>query len=62
MARERAQEARRLAADGVDPILERRKAKATPTFAGVVEEFMPIYEKEVVDAKRWLGRLKASRL
>lgn len=60
MARERALQARRLAADGIDPIEQRRVSRKTPTFAAVVAEFMPIYEGEVVDAKRWLGRLKAN--
>ncbi|MEL7470852.1 MAG: integrase arm-type DNA-binding domain-containing protein [Pseudomonadota bacterium] len=60
MARERALEARRLVADGIDPIATRREARAIPTFAVVVEEFMVGYRREVKDADRWLGRLKAN--
>lgn len=60
MARDRALQARRQVADGIDPIATRREARAVPTFAAVVDEFMLGYRREVKDADRWLGRLKAN--
>ena len=63
MARERALAARRLVADGIDPIAARRAERsrqAVPTFAAVVDEFMTGYRREVRDADRWYGRLKVN--
>lgn len=60
MARDRALQARRQVADDIDPIATRREARAVPTFAAVVDEFLLGYREEVKDADRWLGRLKAN--
>lgn len=60
MARDRALQASRQVADGIDPIATRREARAVPTFAEVVDEFMVGDRKEVKYADRRLGWLKAN--
>jgi hypothetical protein len=63
MARERALAARRLVADGTDPIAARRaerRKRELPSFAAAVDEFMKGYRREVRDAERWYGRLKVN--